>query len=70
MIALLALAAVLQQPPVSQAEFVQLHATVRKREPWQEVPWRTDLLDARAVAARDAKPLFIWAMDGQTLGCT
>ncbi|MEM9015751.1 MAG: hypothetical protein AAGC68_01970 [Verrucomicrobiota bacterium] len=37
---------------------------------WRSIPWKTSLLDAQAEAARDGKPLFIWAMDGHPLGCT
>jgi len=28
------------------------------------------VLDAQAAAAREGKPIFIWAMDGHPLGCT
>ena len=37
---------------------------------WLSIPWRTSLLDAQRKAARDQKPIFIWAMDGHPLGCT
>jgi len=41
-----------------------------KPEGWQEVPWRTDLAAARREAARTSRPLFLWAMNGNPLGCT
>ncbi|MCI0652310.1 MAG: hypothetical protein L0Z55_10550 [Planctomycetes bacterium] len=37
---------------------------------WLEIPWRTDLLAARAEAAFARKPLFLWVMNGHPLGCT
>ena len=39
-------------------------------ERWQQVGWRTDLDAARREAARLRRPLFIWAMNGNPLGCT
>jgi hypothetical protein len=39
-------------------------------ETWQDVPWRTDLGVARREAARTGRPLFLWAMNGNPLGCT
>ena len=40
------------------------------REPWQMVPWRLDLLAARAEAADKGRLLFLWSMNGHPLGCT
>jgi hypothetical protein len=39
-------------------------------EVWRTIPWKISLLDAQRMAAQDAKPIFIWAMDGHPLGCT
>lgn len=39
-------------------------------ELWRTVPWKIALLDAQQQAAREKKPIFIWAMDGHPLGCT
>jgi hypothetical protein len=36
---------------------------------WRTIPWKTSLLEAQSIAARERKPLFIWAMDGHPLGC-
>ena len=53
------------------SEFERLHAELApKDEVWKTIPWQTSLLDARAAAAEQKKPLFIWAMDGHPLGCT
>jgi len=39
-------------------------------ERWLQIPWRTDLIQARLEAEREGKPLFFWVMDGHPLGCT
>lgn len=39
-------------------------------EPWRTIPWKIDLLNAQRISASQAKPIFIWAMDGHPLGCT
>jgi hypothetical protein len=67
--ALLAAVGLLSQDPgASGEEFTRLHAGVMKAEPWAAVPWKGNLLEARAAAAREGKPVFIWAMDGKPLG--
>tara|TARA_Y100000385_G_C13082348_1_gene634603 strand:- start:354 stop:608 length:255 start_codon:yes stop_codon:yes gene_type:complete len=37
---------------------------------WRTIPWKLSVLEARAVALKQDKPIFIWAMDGHPLGCT
>ena len=37
---------------------------------WLRIPWRTDVLVARREAAQQGKPIFMWMMDGDPLGCT
>jgi len=60
-----------QEPaPLTPEDFTKIHAQLRAKEKWESVPWKTDLHDAREVAIQEKKPIFIWAMDGQTLGCT
>jgi hypothetical protein len=39
-------------------------------EPWNTIPWRFDFAAARAEANREGKPLFVWMMNGNPLGCT
>jgi hypothetical protein len=53
-------------------EFEIFHAELQPSpdEAWRTIPWQTSLIGAQAVAAREQKPLFIWAMDGHPLGCT
>jgi hypothetical protein len=57
---------------LTEARFRELHAQLRPAadEPWRTIPWKIDLLDAQATAAKEKKPIFIWAMDGHPLGCT
>ena len=57
---------------LSQSEFQRLHGLLQpdKQELWQTIPWKTSLLDAQHAAAREHKPIFMWAMDGHPLGCT
>ena len=38
--------------------------------PWRTIPWKVSVLDAQGIAAKEKKPIFIWAMDGHPLGCT
>ena len=57
---------------LSDAEYRRLQKLLRPddSEPWRTIPWKIGLLDAQHTAARENKPIFIWAMDGHPLGCT
>ena len=35
-----------------------------------EIPWRTNLDQARIDAQRESKPVFMYIMNGHPLGCT
>ena len=37
---------------------------------WANIPWMTSLWEARKVAAKEGKPILLWEMDGNPLGCT
>jgi hypothetical protein len=37
---------------------------------WREIPWQTDIRDACRLASESGKPIFLWAMNGNPLGCT
>jgi hypothetical protein len=37
---------------------------------WLQIPWRTNLIQARAEAQVQGKPMFLWIMNGSPLGCT
>jgi hypothetical protein len=62
----------LQSPPLDDARFHELQATLTPAEDvtWRRIPWRIELLAAQREAAQQNKPLFVWAMDGHPLGCT
>ncbi len=56
---------------LTDAKFRELHKQLQPGdEPWRTIPWKIDLLDAQRTAAKERKPIFIWAMDGHPLGCT
>jgi hypothetical protein len=39
-------------------------------EAWNTIPWHFDFAAARAEANREGKPMFVWMMNGNPLGCT
>lgn len=41
-----------------------------KEERWLQIPWRTNIMEARQEAQQKGKPLFLWVMNGNPLGCT
>ena len=57
---------------LTDAEFKRLHKQLQPApdEPWRTIPWKISLIDAQKTAAKEKKPIFIWAMDGHPLGCT
>ncbi len=57
---------------LDEAEFGRLHALLepQRGEAWRSIPWTTSMLQAREVALRERKPLFLWSMNGSPLGCT
>lgn len=65
-----------QRAPDSFTLDADLVARVEKMLPTEDedrflqIPWRTDLLLARREANEQGKPLFMWLMNGEPLGCT
>ena len=59
-------------PDITPKEFRELQDSLLPRQPekWQTVPWKINLLEARELAAKSGKPLFMWSMNGNPLGCT
>jgi hypothetical protein len=37
---------------------------------WREIPWQSDLREAVRIAKEQGKPIFLWTMNGNPLGCT
>jgi hypothetical protein len=67
----LATAQTLSAAELTDARFQQLHKELQPGdEPWLTIPWKIALLNAQQIAAKEDKPIFIWAMDGHPLGCT
>ncbi len=65
------LVGVSQAAEFTEAKYRELHKTLQPGDkPWRTIPWKIDLLDAQRAAAKQRKPIFIWAMDGHPLGCT
>jgi len=43
---------------------------IEKEETWLQIPWRTDIQQARFEAQESDKPIFLWMMNGHPLGST
>ena len=71
MIAALLTALLVQSGGLSAEEFRALHDRLKPPadEAWRRIPWKVSLVEAQNQAAREKKPLFIWSMDGNPLGC-
>lgn len=39
-------------------------------ERWLTIPWRQNLMQARMEAQQYNRPIFMWVMNGNPLGCT
>jgi hypothetical protein len=70
MLRCLILTLLLLQEGLSREEFARLHALCRlpKNEAWRTLPWTTSVLEARATALREKKPVYLWAAVGHPLG--
>ena len=58
--------------PIDPAAFREMLALVKTRpaeRAWASIPWQTDLWEARRLAAAAGNPIFMWAMNGNPLGC-
>jgi hypothetical protein len=59
--------------PIPQRDFKSLHALIKPQAGewrWAAIPWETSLWEARRKAAELGKPILLWEMDGNPLGCT
>ncbi|MBI2811011.1 MAG: hypothetical protein HYX67_09315 [Candidatus Melainabacteria bacterium] len=50
----------------------KIAATVptKDEDRWLTIPWRTNLMKARLEAQILNRPLFLWIMNGNPMGCT
>ncbi len=60
------------QDAFSKQEFDRIQSDLQldTNAAWLSIPWQTSLLKAQSIAARERKPIFLWAMNGHPLGCT
>jgi hypothetical protein len=56
---------------LGESDFKELHEKLKPPtgEAWRSIPWTISLVEAQNTAAREKKPIFIWSMDGNPLGC-
>ena len=60
-------------PAIEAEKFDELTALIKPRaeeQAWMQIPWEIDLWKARQTAAKIGKPILLWEMDGNPLGCT
>ncbi len=50
----------------------KIAATVptKDEDRWLTIPWRTNLMKARLEAQNLNRPMFLWIMNGNPMGCT
>jgi hypothetical protein len=56
----------------SDATFAAVKAAVPPypgEDKFTSIPWQTNLWEARTKAAAEGKPILLWEMDGNPLGC-
>lgn len=70
--ALVLASAVCGVEPIKPKDFQSLHALIKphpSEDRFTEIPWLTSLWEARRKAAAEGKPILLWEMDGNPLGC-
>ena len=58
--------------PIEPEAFARLHQAIKPRPEelrWTQIPWETDLWEARRLAREAGKPILLWVMNGHPLGC-
>ena len=52
-------------------EFKKLHEQLKPPtgELWRSIPWKVSLVEAQNQSVAEKRPIFIWSMDGNPLGC-
>ena len=54
---------------ISDSEFSSLFKQLNfKSEPWASIPWKVSVSEARALAAKSGKPIFMVVNTGNCLG--
>jgi hypothetical protein len=60
------------EPGPTPEQFDHLRALIKPHadeDKWSEIPWIANLWEARQRAAALGKPILLWEMDGNPLGC-
>jgi len=60
------------EPAPTPDQFDKLRALIKPHsgeDKWAEIPWTANLWEARQRAAALGKPILLWEMDGNPLGC-
>lgn len=73
MVAILSTVLPAASEPLSPKPLEALKAVIRpgqEEDRYRQIPWLTDLWEARRQAAAQGKPILLWEMDGHPLGCT
>ena len=58
--------------PITPEQFKTLQTVIKpaaSEDRWAQIPWMTDLWEARRRAAAEGKPMLVWEMDGHPLAC-
>ena len=66
------LLAAIQSDGLSTQQFKQLTQFIKpstSEEKWRETPWIPSIHDGRKMSVAKNKPIFLWAMNGDPLGC-
>jgi len=64
------------QPALAAENTFNLDAKIAATVPtsdedrWLTIPWRTNLMKARLEAQNSHRPMFLWIMNGNPMGCT
>lgn len=67
---LVALPAPARDPVPPMERLLEWVVPTPEEEPWLRIPWRTHLWSARMEAAAEGRPMLLWSMDGNPIGCT
>jgi hypothetical protein len=55
--------------PLTNADFEKLHKQLQPgQEEWSTIAWQVSVPRARQLAAKEKKPLLVWAQNGHPLG--
>jgi len=57
---------------IDPTQFQTVHNMIRPKPEeleWTKIMWEPDLWEGRIKAAKQNRPMFIWAMNGNPLGC-